>query len=94
MARCFLENLQITYRYNFDGELIAKIENYDNFFNAMTVKSGDLPDDKALKVIGFLKDNAVTKTQASCFIKSEAERCGQYYVNVRWPGGMLCSKSH
>ena len=34
-----------------------------------------------------------TKTQASCFIKSEAQRCGQYYVNVRWPGGMLTNWS-
>ena len=30
-----------------------------------------------------------TKKQAADTIKEEAERCGQYYVNVRWPGGML-----
>ena len=30
-----------------------------------------------------------TKKQAAQAIKEEAERCGQYYVNVRWPGGML-----
>ena len=30
-----------------------------------------------------------TKKQAADAIKEEAERCGQYYVNVRWPGGML-----
>ena len=30
-----------------------------------------------------------TKKQAAEAIKEEAERCGQYYVNVRWPGGML-----
>lgn len=30
-----------------------------------------------------------TKKQAADAIKDEAERCGQYYVNVRWPGGML-----
>ena len=30
-----------------------------------------------------------TKKQASDAIKEEAERCGMYYVNVRWPGGMM-----
>ena len=30
-----------------------------------------------------------TKKQAADAIKEEAERCGQYYVNMRWPGGML-----
>ncbi len=30
-----------------------------------------------------------TKKQASDAIREEAERCGQYYVNVRWLGGML-----
>ena len=30
-----------------------------------------------------------TKKQAAEAIKEEAARCGQYYVNVRWPGGML-----
>ena len=30
-----------------------------------------------------------TKKQAADAIKEEALRCGQYYVNVRWPGGML-----
>ena len=30
-----------------------------------------------------------TKKQAADAIKDEAIRCGQYYVNVRWPGGML-----
>ena len=30
-----------------------------------------------------------TKKQAAEAIKEEALRCGQYYVNVRWPGGML-----
>ena len=30
-----------------------------------------------------------TKTQAADAIKEEAERCGMYYVNVRWPGGMM-----
>ena len=30
-----------------------------------------------------------TKKQAADAIKEEAERCGMYYVNVRWLGGML-----
>ena len=30
-----------------------------------------------------------TKKQAADAIKEEANRCGMYYVNVRWPGGML-----
>ena len=30
-----------------------------------------------------------TKKQAAEAIKEEAERCGMYYVNVRWPGGMM-----
>ena len=30
-----------------------------------------------------------TKKQAAETVKEEAERCGMYYVNVRWPGGML-----
>ncbi len=30
-----------------------------------------------------------TKKQAADAIQEEAKRCGQYYVNVRWLGGML-----
>ena len=30
-----------------------------------------------------------TKKQAADAIKEEALRCGMYYVNVRWPGGMM-----
>jgi small subunit ribosomal protein S2 len=30
-----------------------------------------------------------TKKQAQDSIKEEAERCGQFFVNVRWLGGML-----
>ena len=30
-----------------------------------------------------------TKKQAQDAIKEEAERCGQFYVNARWRGGML-----
>ena len=30
-----------------------------------------------------------TKKQAQDAVKSEAERCGMYYINERWLGGML-----
>ena len=34
-----------------------------------------------------------TKKQAADAIKEEALRCGMYYVNVRWPGGMMTNFS-
>lgn len=34
-----------------------------------------------------------TKKQAQDSVKSEAERCGMYYVNQRWLGGMLTNFS-
>ncbi len=30
-----------------------------------------------------------TKKQAAETVKEEAQRCGMYYTNMRWPGGML-----
>ena len=39
-------------------------------------------DNKSLLFVG-------TKKQAADAIKEEAERCGLFYVNVRWPGGMM-----
>ncbi len=30
-----------------------------------------------------------TKKQAADSMKEEATKCGMYYVNIRWPGGML-----
>ena len=30
-----------------------------------------------------------TKKQAADAIKEEAQRCGMFYVNMRWPGGMM-----
>jgi small subunit ribosomal protein S2 len=30
-----------------------------------------------------------TKKQAAETVKEEAQRCGMYYTNNRWPGGML-----
>ena len=35
-----------------------------------------------------------TKKQAQEAIKTEAERCGMYYVNERWLGGMPVSYTH
>ena len=34
-----------------------------------------------------------TKKQASDAIREEAESCGQYFVNVRWLGGMLTNSN-
>ena len=58
---------------------------------AKTVKKFD-------EAYAFVKDIAAqggnvlfvgTKKQAADAIKEEATRCGMYYVNVRWPGGMM-----
>ena len=51
--------------------------------------------DDAYKALGnIIKDGGEilfvgTKKQAQDSIKEEAERCGMYYVNERWLGGML-----
>jgi small subunit ribosomal protein S2 len=54
--------------------------------------------DAILKVCGFLKSVSAaggnvlfvgTKKQAQDIIKEEAMRCGAFYVNQRWLGGML-----
>ena len=34
-----------------------------------------------------------TKKQAQDAVKTEAERCGMYYVNERWLGGMLTNQT-
>ena len=53
---------------------------------------------KVEEAYNFIRDVALdggkilfvgTKKQAQDAIKEEALRCGMYYVNVRWPGGML-----
>ena len=52
---------------------------------------------KTMKYLSFNIDNVNggkilfvgTKKQAQDAIKTEAERCGQFYVNERWLGGML-----
>ncbi len=51
--------------------------------------------ENALKVMGDVAARGGrilfvgTKTQASQIIKEEAKKCGQYYINHRWLGGML-----
>ncbi|MEA4831850.1 30S ribosomal protein S2 [bioreactor metagenome] len=53
---------------------------------------------KVEEAYAFVRDTAIdngtilfvgTKKQAQDAIKEEAERAGMYFVNARWPGGML-----
>ena len=55
---------------------VGKVDEAYNFVKEISANGGDL------LFVG-------TKKQAADAIKEEAERCGQYYVNVRWLGGML-----
>ena len=55
---------------------VGKIDEAYSFVKEISANGGDL------LFVG-------TKKQAADAIKEEAERCGQYYVNVRWLGGML-----
>ena len=55
---------------------VGKIDEAYNFVKELSAEGGDL------LFVG-------TKKQAADAIKEEAERCGMYYVNVRWLGGML-----
>ena len=55
---------------------VKKFEEAYNFVRDLSAQGG------TLLFVG-------TKKQAADAIKEEAERCGQYYVNMRWPGGML-----
>ena len=54
----------------------AKIEEAYSFVRELSTDGGNL------LFVG-------TKKQASDAVKEEAERCGMYYVNTRWLGGML-----
>jgi len=58
-------------------QTVDLIENDVYPFVVETVKQG-----KSVLFVG-------TKKQAQDAIKEEAERCGQYYINARWLGGML-----
>ena len=58
------------------GKTVKKLEEAYMFVRELSAEKG------TLLFVG-------TKKQAAEAIKEEAERCGQYYVNMRWPGGML-----
>ena len=51
-------------------------------------KSVGMVDD-AYKAVSDIAAEGGTKHQAQDAIKAEAERCGMFYVNERWLGGML-----
>ena len=55
---------------------VKKFEEAYNFINSVSAEGGNI------LFIG-------TKKQAADTIREEALKCGMYYVNVRWPGGML-----
>ena len=57
-------------------------------------KSVGTVDDAYNAVVDIVKDGGKilfvgTKKQAQDAIRTEAERCGMYYINERWLGGML-----
>ncbi|MDD6260937.1 MAG: 30S ribosomal protein S2, partial [Clostridiales bacterium] len=58
------------------SKTIVKVEEAYSFVRDLAAEGG------SLLFVG-------TKKQAADAIKEEAERCGMYYVNVRWPGGMM-----
>lgn len=55
---------------------VGKIDEAYNFVRELSSEGGNL------LFVG-------TKKQAADAVKEESERCGMYYVNVRWLGGML-----
>ena len=55
---------------------VGKLEEAYNFVRDLAVKG------ETILFVG-------TKKQAAETVKDEAERCGMYYVNARWLGGML-----
>ncbi len=55
---------------------VKKIEEAYNFMREISAEGGEV------LFVG-------TKKQAQDSIREEAQRVGQYYVSVRWPGGML-----
>ena len=58
------------------AKTVKKFEEAYNFVRELSEQGG------TLLFVG-------TKKQAADAIKEEAQRCGMYYVNVRWPGGMM-----
>lgn len=55
---------------------VKKFEEAYNFVNELAQENG------TILFVG-------TKKQAAETMREEATRCGMFYVNVRWPGGML-----
>ena len=55
---------------------VKKFEEAYNYVAEMAVEGG------TILFVG-------TKKQAAETVKEEAQRCGMYFVNARWPGGML-----
>ncbi len=55
---------------------VKKVEEAYNFMREISAEGGEV------LFVG-------TKKQAQDSIREEAQRVGQYYVSVRWPGGML-----
>lgn len=60
-------------------DLQKTVKKVDEAYNAV---SGIIADGGEILFVG-------TKKQAQDSIKEEAQRCGMYYVNERWLGGML-----
>jgi len=56
------------------------------FREAITFVTNTIAEDRG-KTVLFVG----TKRQAQDAIREEAERCGQYFVNQRWLGGLLTS---
>jgi ribosomal protein S2 len=59
------------------AETVRKVDEAYNFVRDLVKVAG-----KSVLFVG-------TKKQAQETIKEEAERCGMFYVNQRWLGGML-----
>ncbi|MBP5399387.1 MAG: 30S ribosomal protein S2 [Alphaproteobacteria bacterium] len=57
-------------------------QTYPMFYNALNIAREIAANGGKVLFVG-------TKRQAQDIIKENAERCGQYYVNYRWLGGML-----
>jgi small subunit ribosomal protein S2 len=57
-------------------------QTYPMFYNALNTAREIAANGGKVLFVG-------TKRQAQDIIKENAERCGQYYVNYRWLGGML-----
>lgn len=62
--------------------IIDLAKTYPMFYEALAVTREVAANGGKVLFVG-------TKRQAQDIIKEHAERCGQYYVNCRWLGGML-----